>query len=170
MKSIEALGISVRVLGIFLLVTLLRDMPLTMMATSQFNNDFLDTNYPMIIYVVLSFIFLICTLIMIKFPISISKLLLPKTEISSSELNNDLDTLQITAITILGIYILSSAIPDLTNNILSLINLKEYMPHDEVGITFAWHSLITTFLEILIGIYCTLGAKGIINIIHRCRS
>jgi len=170
MQSIEALGVGIRVLGIFILVTLLREMPLIIETISQYKNLDPNANGSMTIYAALSLIFIVCSLIMIKFPISVAKLLISKSEQSSPELNGDLDSLQITAIIILGIFILSWAIPDLINNIIGLSNLKTYTPSDEAGVAYIWNSLITTIVEIAIGLYCALNSKGIKKLINRLRA
>jgi len=170
MQSIEVLGVGIRVLGIFLLITLLREMPLIIETISQYKNLDPNANGSMTIYAALSLMFIMCSLVMIKFPISISKLLIPKTQVSSPELNSNLVALQITAITILGLFILSRAVPDLINNIISLLNAKSYRPNDDAGIAYIWNSLITTLIEIAIGLYCTLNSSGLIKIINRLRA
>jgi hypothetical protein len=170
MQSIEVLGVGIRLLGIFLLVTLLREMPLIIETISQYKSLDPNANGSMTIYAALSLIFIACSLLMIKFPISISKLLIPKTQVSSPELNNNLIALQITAITILGLFILSRAFPDLINNIIALINAKAYMANDEAGIAYIWNSLITTIVEIAIGLYCALNSKGITKVINKLRA
>jgi hypothetical protein len=169
MQSIEVLGVGIRVLGIFILVTLLREMPLIIETISQYKNLDPNANGSMTIYAALSLIFIVCSLVMIKFPISVAKLLISKSELSSPELNVDLNSLQITAITILGIFILSWAIPDLINNIIGLSNLKTYTPSDEAGVAYIWNSLITTIVEIAIGLYCALNSKGITKLINKLR-
>jgi len=170
MQSIEALGVGIRVLGIFILVTLLREMPLIIETISQYKNLDPNANGSMTIYAALSLIFIFCSLVMIKFPISVAKLLISKSELSSPKLNGDHDSLQITAITVLGIFILSWAIPDLINNIIGLSNLKTYTPSDEAGVAYVWNSLITTVVEIAIGLYCTLNSNGIKKLISKLRA
>jgi len=170
MQSLQVLGVSVRVLGVFLFVTLLRDIPITIETIAQYKTFAPNSNGSMTIYAILSIIFIACSLVMIKFPISVSKLLISKSEVTSPELSCDLNSLQITAITVLGIYILSWAIPDLVNNIIALSNLNKYTPSDEVGIAFTWNALLTTIVEIAIGLYCALSSKGIMIFINKLRA
>lgn len=169
MRTIEALGIGIRVLGLFLFATLLRDMPLIIETISQYKTLDPNANNSMTIYAALSLIFIMCALLMIKFPISVAKLITAKSEIPSPELNGDLALLQTTAITILGVYIVSWAVPDLVGNIIGLLNLNTYIPNDEVGKAYIWNDLITTMVEIAIGLYCAINAKGIKKLINTLR-
>ena len=170
MQSIEVLAVGIRILGIFLLVTLLREMPLIIETISQYGSMDSKPNNSMTIYALLSLVFILLSLIMIKFPLSVSKLLISKSSVSSEKLDSNSHVVQTTAIVILGVFILSRAIPDLVNNIIALRNAKVYMPFDDAGLAYIWNSLITTLVEIAIGLYCTLNSEGILKLIKRLRS
>ncbi|TYK64122.1 hypothetical protein CWS31_017365 [Colwellia echini] len=171
MQSIESLALGVRLLGIFLFVTLLRDMPLTIETISQYKSfdPSLNTSFTMNFYTAVSVISIAFSLAMIKFPVFISKKLIAKTITKSPIISSDLDIAKVTGITLLGIYILSWAIPDLVNNLIGLSQAKEYAPHDKANIAYIWNSLITTVVEIGIGLYCMFSASGLIKLVKMAR-
>jgi hypothetical protein len=172
MQTIESIALGIRLLGIFLFVMLLRDMPQVIESISLYKSLSQGPNSGnlMHIYAAISIAAILLSLIMIKFPISVSKLLSSKSIQDSPKLSIDLDIAKITGITILGVYILSWAIPDLIHNIIGLFQAKAYAAHDEANIAYIWNSLITTVVEIAIGLYCALNSNGIVKLIAKLRA
>ena len=146
MNQLEALGVGIRLLGIFLLVFLLRDIPVAFETLSQYKKFNPSGSNGMTFYAAMSIFGVLVSLLMIKFPISIAKMLVAKSSARSAELNGNAEVFQTTGIIILGIYILSWAIPDLIHNIISLWQSKEYRPNDVENIAYIWNSLITTIV------------------------
>tara|TARA_R110002167_G_scaffold173731_1_gene372355 strand:+ start:73 stop:585 length:513 start_codon:yes stop_codon:yes gene_type:complete len=170
MQAIESIALGIRLLGIFLFVMLLKDMPQIIESINLYKSVSQGTGNLMYIYLGISIAAIFLSLIMIKFPISVSKLLYAKSIHASPQLSSDLEIAKVTGITILGVYILSWAIPDLVNNIIGLVQANTYAAYDEANIAYIWNSLITTILEIIIGLYCAINSNGIVKLISRLRA
>ncbi|WP_068544379.1 hypothetical protein [Thalassotalea crassostreae] len=130
MNQLEALGVGIRLLGIFLLAFLIRDIPIAFETLSQYKKFNSSGSNGMTFYAAMSIFGVLISLLMIKFPTFIAQMLVAKSSAKSAELKGDIETFQTTGIIILGIYILSWAIPDLIHNIISLWQSKEYRPND----------------------------------------
>lgn len=170
MKVIEFLGLGIRVLGIFLFATLLREIPMQIETITQVIQMQPEANSTMTIYASLSLIFLLISLVMIIFPITVAKIIHPRSLSTSPDLAVNKDIFQATAFVVLGVYILSWATPDLVNNIIAMLNAKTYAPYDEANIAYIWNAIITTLVELGIGLYCTLNADGVIKVIRKLRA
>jgi len=170
MPRLEVIAVGVRLLGIFLFVFLLRDMSLVIDALSQFKQANNNVTNGIALYAAITIVALLLSLYMIKFPISVSKMLSTKSRVQSPEINGNTEIFQTTGVLLLGVYILSWAIPDLINNIIHLWQIKEFMPTDTANIAYTWNSIITTLVELGIGIYCAINSHGLIRLIQKLRS
>ncbi|WP_394175985.1 hypothetical protein [Thalassotalea litorea] len=170
MNKLDVLSVGIRLLGIFLLVFLLRDMPFVIETVKQFKEFNPESGSGMAFYLTISILAILVSLIMIKFPVSVSKMLTTSSKADSPKLEGNAETIQITGVLLLGIYILSWAIPDLINNIIGLWQAYKYTPNDTVNIAYIWNALITTIIEIAIGFYCALDSYGIVKMIAKLRA
>jgi uncharacterized protein YqhQ len=111
----------------------------------------------------------IAAAIFIKFPLTLAKQLSPtssKEELSFSKNSNAiLDVF----ICLLGIYILSWAVPDLVDNSL-YIYLNKDNDFQMQAVRDTYVSLYTTVVEIIIGLCFAIWGKSFINILRRVRS
>ncbi len=172
MRSLDILAVGIRLLGLFFIFKILQNAQVLfaqyLFATSA-NQDFPIVYW--ITYGSLAMIMLVFVGLCIKFPVTISKVILPKTKQESPVFNGSMGDLQIVGFILLGVYILSWAIPDFIYNSLFLLSSDV----GEVG--FGYSDLLTykvniavTLIEISIAIYLIFQAKGLSNIIKRIRS
>ncbi len=136
---------------------------------STLQDDMVAFTYLSLIQVGILFV---ASLIMFKFPVSFAKWLLPKTKENEVVFDGTAQDIEISIFTIIGVYILSWAIPDLFNNGI----WWWYSTHSEFsgmweqgGGTEYIINQIVTALEIAIGLYLCLRAQGLSNLLRRLR-
>ena len=172
MKLIELLSVTIRIFGILLVVHCLRVFPswLTEIKQLKENSTYsVDPGISMNLYYFSAIAILLIAIIMIVLPVSIAKILATKSSSNSPLLEEKGEAIQIAGFTIIGVYILTWAIPDLLLNALVIFELKMYTPSDSLGLTQAVHSEIVTLVEIGIGLYLTLSAQGVTKLIRKFR-
>ena len=173
MKSIELLSIGVRLLGIYFFIDASRtgiyqyQTFLQFQSTSQ--SDMAVFTYFAIIQVVLLFL---ASLLMLKFPVSIAKWLLPKTHDNEVAFDGSTRDIEISIFSIVGVYILSWAIPDLFHNSIwwwysTQSDISDMW--DRVGESEYIINLAVTVVEAAIGLYLCLRAQGLSNLLRRLR-
>ena len=173
MKSIELLSTGIRLLGIYVFIYAFRTGIYQYQAVMQFRStsqdDMVAFTYLALIQVGLLFI---ASFLMFKFPVSLAKWLLPKTKENEVVFDGSAKDIEISIFTIIGVYILSWAIPDLFHNGI----WWWYSTHSEIS--GMWEqgggneyiiNQIVTVLEIAIGLYLCLRAQGLSNLLRRLR-
>lgn len=172
MNTIELLAVGVRLLGVYFLLQFVQFLGSSyssyyQMASSlpEFNPFFVAGGYAFTAMLMLAF-----ALVFIKFPATVAGWLVPKIDKDSSTISGSLIELQLTGFTLLGVYILSWAIPDLIHNSALLAVIPHYdesylisdRPYDVINI-------VVTAVEIVIGLFLTLQAKGLVRLINKFR-
>lgn len=172
MKMIEVLAVAIRILGILLLIRMLESLPYWLQALAIISPDRpipeSDINITYIQYAMFATLALVAFL-MLKFPTLLARLLVGNLRSDSPLLEEKGQAIQIAGIALIGIYILTWAIPDLFHNALIFWAINNHL---EVSGN-SWETKINiaiTLIEISIGFYCALGAKGISRIISKLRS
>lgn len=174
MKSIDLLSTGIRLLGMYVFIYAFRNGFSQYQAILQFRSTSQDDMqvfaYVAIFQVVLLFI---ASFLMFKFPVSLAKWILPKTKDDEVALDGSAKDIEITIFTVIGIYILSWAIPDLFHNSI----WWWYSAHSEIsdmweqgGSTQYIINQIVTVLELAIGLYLCLRAQGLSNLLHKLRA
>lgn len=171
MKLFEILGVALRVAGILLFANTLRSIPEVLLVAGQFNEYGLDDGMGRLkfFYYASEFLVLILSLMMIFFPVTMAKFFIPKTD--------SLETLGIEktclimpiGITLMGVYILTWAIPDLIDNALFAWMQRSLHIQNDPAVQNVNIALVVTIVEIGIGLYCALGASGISRLINKLR-
>ena len=168
MKIIEVVSVAVRIFGILLFVVTLRDAPQWISSVADFGLEVATTT----IYIqwAMATSCLLMSVFMIKFPGVISRMLVTPSESSSPLIEEKGQAIQVAGITIIGVYILTWAIPDLFYNGLMLwvvsgyeLPPKEYISEIKIG-------EFITVIEIAIGLYLALGAKGLTIAMNKLRA
>lgn len=173
MKSIELLATGIRLLGIYVFIYALRTGIYQYQMIMQFRST---TQDDMMVFTYVSFaqvgVLFIASLLMLKFPVSLSKCLLPKTKNNEVALDGSVKDIEVSMFVVMGVYILSWAIPELVNNGL----WWWYSTHTEVrrmweqdGGNEYIMNLLVTMLEIAIGLYLCLRAQGLSALLRRLR-
>lgn len=169
MKIIEVLAVAIRIMGLCLLLHLLEHMPSWLLTLGIIAPDnpppasSLYFQYGIFITLVL------VAFLMLKLPAMLARLLVGNIPSDSPLLEENGQAIQIAGIAIIGVYTLTWAVPDLFHNVFILWVLGEqyrgsgYLGEIKVNIA-------VTLIEIGIGLYCALGARGISKVINKLRS
>lgn len=168
MKIIEVVSIAVRIFGILLFVVTLRDAPQLISAIAVLGIE--DVSPSIYIQWAMVASCLILSVFMIKFPGVVSLLLVTPSELSSPLIEENGQAIQVAGITIVGIYILTWAVPDLIHNALILWVVSGYDLPPREYISETKINEVVTVIEIGIGLYLALGAKGITIALNKLRS
>ena len=122
-----------------------------------------------IIYFFFSFLVpIVLAIIIWKFPITIAKAALPR--IQSEEIKiSDGNSFLPSAFIVLGIYILTYAIPDMVFNITSLVMLWDHVRDDFFGTNYG-PSILSGVIEITIAFWLIFGCYGIQKLIASMRN
>jgi hypothetical protein len=172
MKLVELMSVGVRLCALLMLVLLLRDTPQWISALSNAGGEHYGSlsHYDHSIYYVIWAAVFMATLIMLKFPLTIANFLLTRTEKESPELEIDGKSLTIAGFTILGVYILSWAVPGFIHNAMYIWHLTHYSPTPDALLTETIISEITTAIEIVIGLYLAVSANGLLMLLRKLRA
>ncbi len=165
MREIELISCAVRILGIYLLLKALISIPQTYSTLHQLSYLEFSIQYVWIVSFSMVFLYAFFAFFFIKFPESIAKKILPQTKSNPIPINIEGHVLVQGALTILGVYILSWAIPDFIYNGLSLLVLTSYQKVDELSRSEALLKEAVTIIEITVGAYLAFGARGIYRIL-----
>lgn len=172
MKTIDVLAIGVRLLGLYFVMKLIQYLGSAYFSYHQMALSMPDFN-PLIIaggYAISALIMLVFCTLFIKFPATIAYKLLPRTDKDSTVLSGDAVQLQLAGFSLLGIYILSWAIPDLIHNSALLAVIPNYDGSYSMGKRpYDLINLGVTVIEIIIGLYLVLQAKGLVGLIDKLR-
>jgi hypothetical protein len=170
MKLNELTALGIRLLGIYLLIRAFT----TLIAAISSSMSNVQTAYgdlsPFLYFgITEAIVFFLCAFGLIKFPVYIANKITPKSPEESSGLHANGELLEKTAFVVIGVYILTWAVPDLLDNSIYLFQLKSFVPHDNQAWYETWGLQVVTVFEIAIGLYLTLGAKGLHKTIVRLR-
>lgn len=170
MKSIEILALGIRLVGIYFIIQTLKFFAYSYNSIQQWGvtGVFESTTIFYIIYGVAGLVFLLTCFFLIRFPVTVAGWLLPRTNNDEPLFNGSISDLSIAAFTILGVYILSWAIPDFFYNAGTMIyiaSLDSEQPYNISDFGVYIVNEVVTVLEIGIGLYLCLKAKGLYALI-----
>lgn len=166
MKSIEILALAIRLIGIVFILDVVQFFAYSYTTTQQwmYGNPGESAAMWLAFYGVIGFILVAACFFLIKFPMTVSRWLLPKSEGDEPIFNGSIDDLRIAAFTIIGVYILSWAIPDFFYNAGMLLHMRSQgmmdLYNEDAKDEYIIQEL-TTVLEIGVGLYLCLQAKGL---------
>ena len=172
MKRLELLALGLRVVGIYGLLMGLQFAVSSYSTIQQFklmgvDDDvgfwYLFLGAPVMLYY-------FAALALVTFPVSISKKLLPRSAEGDTLISLGASELQNVCFTVLGVYILSWAIPGFVHQAATTwqaVGMTEF----NSSVTFGEHIvvLIVSALEIGIGLYLCLRASGLSKLIAAVR-
>ncbi len=174
MKSIELLATGIRLLGIYVFINAAQ-MGITQYSMNyQLNNNFYE-GAEIYLYagIILTGVLVFISLIMLKFPVTIANWLLPKTKGDEVVFDGSARDIEVSAFVIIGVYILSWTIPDLLDNGLQLWRIaeRESLGHSwgsQYKHEYVFNEMVTV-LEIAIGIFLCLRARGLSYLLYKIR-
>lgn len=163
MKLTEVAAIGIRILGILLFIKMISS------SVSWFVARDVAGEIPFSTATILSGFALpiIISLIAIKYPVTIAGYLVPRSSQPSAELETDGKAIQLAAFVVLGVYLVTNAIPKFIYNAMMIIFYVEYDVRFDSTVYYI--SELTTAIEIATGLYLMLGANGIYLLIRRLR-
>ena len=172
MNTLHLLSVGIRILGIYLVVTTLRDFPQWWITTRELGLDVVTGEVDLsafYYFLVLTSVVVVAGLLMIAFPDTITKKLTRSDAIENGLDNLRLESIQYGGLFLLGVYILSWAIPDTVHYSLLLFQAsKAFEFNIEPTITYK-NSLIVILVDLGIGLYLVFGSKSIVNFVNKLR-
>jgi len=167
MKINEILSIAIRIFGILLFFVTLRDAPQWLSSMNLFRPAGFEDSPSRILQYGMVISFFAASFFMIKFPGVISRMLITPSSKDAPLIEENGQAIQIAGITIVGVYVLTWAIPDLFYNAFVMWEIAHYERTQNQTIIFRE---VVTVIEIAIGLYLSLGAKGLTNAINKLRA
>ena len=173
MSAKELLAIGVRLLGIWLIVSSLNS--LTLGVSYVIGQAWADKTISSSFMMYLPFLGLaigkaLIGFLLIKFPYFVASKLIPKTNVDNTQINWEEKLVERIGFVLLGVYILSWAIPDLIHIVVYFVQNKDYSPNGTIDFATNKLNFIVTLVEISIGLFLILGSQGVVNVIHKIRS
>ncbi len=104
-------------------------------------------------------------------PYAVSSLLIPKTHLDNTQINWEEKLVERIGFVLIGVYILSWAIPDVVDNIGYYFFYNGFgMYSENPQLMETKLRLLVTLIEFGIGLLLAFGARGIVNTIHKVRN
>jgi len=171
MKGLELLAVGIRLIGFICILKAAKGLSEAFSSYSQFSIQIPGESPALLIlgYVFTTLVLLVLALIFIKFPLSISRKLMPVSDIDEPMINGSMQDFQLSCFTILGVYILSWSIPDFIHNACLIIFLSDQDGYKHIERPYDIINQVVTVFEISIGLYLTLKARGLLNLIQTLR-
>ena len=172
MKSIEILSLAIRLLGIYFLIEGVRYVFAWYGAYLQFENYSQDKTFLLFVssYMMSTALFVVSGAAFVKFPVAVSKLLLPRSSAESPVFSGNIDDIKIAAFIVIGVYMLSWGIPKLMLETAKLFLIHSMSrQYDD----FAWYQKIADFMvaiiDVVIGVVLAVRAKGVLKLVNQLR-
>lgn len=168
MKIVELLAVGIRILGIYLVLQILMSFS-EIYQLYQFTGDAGIAAYPYVLVAEVIVLGLVA-FALIKFPITISRKLIPNDPDEKLNLPNNAEKLIAVAFVVIGVYILTWSVPDLIFNFLWLAYSHSQDFGYEQNFQEALINQAATILEIGIGLYLVLGSRGLSRVLWLFRN
>lgn len=175
MKSIELLALGIRLVSIGFSLKLLQFMVYGFNAIQHWRVSSPDESVTLwlALYGVSTVVLAAACYVVIRFPLCLSRWLLPKAKQDEPVFNGSINDLSIAAFMVLGVYILSGAIPDLLYHAGMLIQM--YQGDDMIKLHGASAkqekliAILSVAVEAGIGVYLCLQAKALNALLLKLR-
>ena len=167
MKLLEVSALAIRFIGIFLFIFSVQHFMAWLLSSKGFDEG---ADVAIAIFFMYGFP-LILSLAFILFPVSIAKVITPKSSVAETE-NTEGTIRFLYALTIvLGLYLIASALPDIVYTGLTIISIYKFDAiNASTSTTSNTISLISHFTELAIGLLLTLKTKAVISIISKAKN
>jgi len=170
MKSIEILAVGLRLLGIYSAIKLLELILQTAALWQEITkSEGMATSLHIVYGIDIGLTFLICFLL-INFPVTLAKKLLPKKNENEAIFNGSAADLQVSAFIIMGVFMFFSAVPVLARDMVNIVQLIMHSDqYGAVSISKYVMPVIGPCIEICIGLYLTFKANALYLLIQSIR-
>ena len=172
MKSIEIIALGIRLLGVYFVISIVGMVFYQYHAVLLFIKQYQDEMHFVYIFFAIAGAFLMLALLMIKFPLILAKWILPKADSKQVVFNGSSRDIEISAFVIIGVYVLSSALPDLLSSSMSFwysLDSKISDLWDQKAVGDYKIQIFVNIFEIMIGLYLCLQAKSIAYLFQKLR-
>jgi hypothetical protein len=172
MKGIELLALGLRLVGIYGVLKGIQTVGIVLATLKQITMTMPDGNISIwyLAFWLSGLLYILIVLLLIAFPAPLAKRLMPRGGDHAPLIKINASEFQVIAFTILGVYVLSWAIPGLIQNVAILWNIARM----DDFYTFDTYSAqvirsVSTLLEVAIGVYLTLQAEGLSRLLMKIR-
>jgi len=162
MTKNESIGLALRIASIFLVFYVLEKAAATIPGWGRVGEV---STTAIVVMLVVPLVF---AGILWKFAFPLSKILLPPATQITEDIRWSLTDIEATAFTIIGVYVLSSAIPD--GFYIASVFIQSSTFKADLGQVSITSRLIFIIVRLIIGFWLLLGAKGLHDFLHKVRS
>ncbi len=152
MQKEQIVGLAVRLFAIFLVVYTIRYGSSLLPMTRPPNN------VSFLLLAGFTVPLLLAALLLWIFPLTIAGTILPEIKTSGSSVPLEVGEIQIVAFSILGLWVLSTAVPDIfywSTFVYLAKGIEFSLTPEHIG------NIVVTVIEIIIGVWLVFGAKGL---------
>lgn len=171
MKTLELLALGLRLVGIYAFLKGIQNIALVSSQAPVYHTQDVDfTAYYWVSGALLTLYFAVALLLVVR-PVWLARLLMPKVP-ERDDMTPDFSfgDMQMAALTVLGVYIVSYSLPQVVHNSALLwqaTTMVEY--YTEIQRRSHSFHLLARCIELGIGLYLCLQAKGLVNLLQRLR-
>jgi len=173
MKTIDIVAVAVKIISVFLIYKFLNSVP----DIFESIGNWLDTNPILLVghknplmmlpVYISQFIILVIALC---FPVGVARFFLSKKQLNTTIEIDVVEKLEVAGSVIVGIYMLSQAVPDLVFDLARVLQWPDDQINNDVVVSKYKMYLLMTVVQILIGITLTFGSKGLVKLINSARN
>ncbi len=164
---LQLVALTVRIGAIFLFVWSL-SAAATYLPMSMLENNTYKGVYRYFWWVVIAIPFVIA-FIMWKLPFTIARIVLPSSKEGTPLKDLPIDQIQVSALTVIGVAIMAIEIPDLIAWATYYLKADSAALTNTVNLAENLSATVATIVAFAIGLWLSVGGKGIIAIIKRLR-
>ncbi|WP_111641200.1 hypothetical protein [Marinimicrobium alkaliphilum] len=171
MKTVEFLALGLRLVGIYAFLKGIQNIALVFSQAPIYHAQNVDfTAYYLVSGILVALYFAVALLLVIR-PVWLAQLLMPKVPVQEDATpDSSYSALQTAALTVLGVYIVSYSLPQVVHNLAlfwQATTMVEY--YSQIQRHNHGFHLLARCIELGIGIYLCLQAKGLVNLLQRLR-
>ena len=172
MKTIELLGIGIRLLGIYVLILSFPyiDQSLSIMLAPEITSDYEISLMDKLIPGSMLAIYIVVGLFFLKFPVTIARLVFPRSNADYPSIDIGNLNIERTGFVLIGMYLLVSSLPNVIYNIL----MHQRFVEISGGLSSPLESDffvngVATIVEMVIGFVLLLSASSLVKLIDKAR-
>lgn len=166
MKLLEVSALAIRFIGIFLFIFSLQHFMAWLLSSKGFDEG-------AAVAIAIFFIYgfpLILSLAFILLPVSIAKVITPKSSVVETENTEGTIRFLYASTIVLGLYLIASALPDISYISLTLISIYKFdVINASTSTTDNTIQLIASLIELAIGLLLTLKTQAVIAVISKVK-
>ena len=164
MTSAQIVGLGVRLFAIWLIVSVLQHVP----NMWQFSASAESHTSVYVVTLAVGLLLLLLAVALWFFPLTVAKALIPSSS-KTDYVKVPLEQAQSVGFTLLGLWVLASAVPDSFYWLFILYQTSVPELKFELG-TRHYASVVSTSIRLILGIWLLFGARGLLGVLRWARS